>query len=172
MEEIIARKFQMLKHEWNERQKRLWSAGEAICLGHGGVSIVARATGLSRPTINLGIRELSNNERLPENRVRREGGGRKKVTEKQPKLLPTLDALVEPTAKGDPMSPLRWTTHSTRRLTILLQDQGFEVSHTQVCPLLHDWNTNLRPTESRLKAESIPTVMHNLNSSTNNRKSF
>jgi len=138
MEEIIARKFQMLKHEWNERQKRLWSAGEAICLGHGGVSIVARATGLSRPTINLGIRELSNNERLPENRVRREGGGRKKVTEKQPKLLPTLDALVEPTAKGDPMSPLRWTTHSTRRLTILLQDQGFEISHTQVCQLLHE----------------------------------
>jgi len=99
MEEIIARKFQMLRHEWNERQKRLWAAGEAICLGHGGVSMVARATGLSRPTIHLGIRELNNNERLPENRVRREGGGRQKVTEKQPKLLASLDALVEPTAK-------------------------------------------------------------------------
>ncbi len=73
MEEIITRKFQVLKQEWNERQKRLWAASEAMCLGHGGVSLVARATGLSRPTIIQGIKELENEERLSANRVRREG---------------------------------------------------------------------------------------------------
>ena len=104
MEDIISKKYQVLQSEWNERQKRLWSASEAMCLGHGGISLVARATGLSRPTISLGIKELKNDERLPKNRVRREGAGRKKTTEQQPKLLPSLDALVEPTAKGDPMS--------------------------------------------------------------------
>ena len=67
---------------------------------------MSRATGLSRPTIHKGIRELENGEHLSENRVRREGGGRKKATQKQSELLPALDALVEPTAKGDPMSPL------------------------------------------------------------------
>src|SRR5215469_3948286 len=125
MEEIIARKYRVLQAEWSERQKRLWAASEAICLGHGGVSLVSRATGLSRPTINRGIRELNDNERLPHHRVRREGGGRKKTTDTQPNLLPALDALVEPTAKGDPMSPLRWTTKSTRRLCVALLEQGF-----------------------------------------------
>jgi len=156
MEEIIARKFQMLRHEWNERQKRLWAAGEAICLGHGGVSMVARATGLSRPTIHLGIRELNNNERLPENRVRREGGGRQKVTEKQPKLLASLDALVEPTAKGDPMSPLRWTTKSTRRLCEVLNEEGFQVSHMQVCQLLHELEYQLSGNRKSLEGGTNP----------------
>ena len=75
MEEIISKKFQMLESEWNERQKRLWAAGEALCLGRGGISMVSRATGLSRPTITKGIRELTHNERLPEKRVRRKGQG-------------------------------------------------------------------------------------------------
>ena len=78
MEAIISRKYRLLKPEWNERQRRLWVAGEALCLGHGGVSIVARATGLSRPTIISGMKELESNNRLSENRVRRAGGGRKK----------------------------------------------------------------------------------------------
>jgi len=141
------RKFQALKHEWNERQRRLWAASEAMCQGYGGVSAVARATGISRPTIHQGIKELENGERLEGNRVRREGGGRKKVTEKQPRLLPTLDALVEPTAKGDPMSPLRWTTNSTRRLCKVLNVQGFDVSTAQVRRLLHE----LVPTRGKLQ---------------------
>jgi len=156
MEEIITRKFQTLKHEWNERQRRLWAASEAMCLGHGGVSIVARATGLSRPTINQGIKELENGERLADNRVRREGGGRKKITEKQPSLLPTLDALVEPTAKGDPMSPLRWTTKSTRRLCDVLNEQGFDVSSAQVCRLLHELEYQLAGNRKSLEGGTNP----------------
>ena len=74
MEEIIARKYRAFQCEWSEGQKRLWAASEALCLGHGGVSTVSRATGLSRPTINKGICELNNNDRLPNHRVRREGG--------------------------------------------------------------------------------------------------
>jgi transposase len=156
MEEIIARKFQTLKHEWNERQRRLWAASEAICLGRGGVSVVARATGLSRPTINKGIKELKTGERLAENRVRREGAGRKKVTEKQPELLASLDALVEPTAKGDPMSPLRWTTKSTRRLEEMLNEQGFNVSPRQICRLLHQLEYQLSANRKSLEGGTNP----------------
>ena len=116
MEEIISLKFGVLQNEFNERQRRLWAASEALCLGHGGVTLVSRATGLSRTTINNGITELEQGRSLSGQRVRRKGGGRKKVTDQQPALVETLDGLVEPTAKGDPISPLRWTVHSTRRL--------------------------------------------------------
>jgi transposase len=151
MEEIIARKYQVLQSEWNERQKRLWAASEAIEMGRGGISIVARATGLSRPTIYKWINELQNNERLPDHRIRRVGGGRKKSTHTQPTLLHALDALVEPTAKGDPMSPLRWTTKSTRRLCKTLQEQGFKVSPVQVCRLLHELDYQLSANRKSLE---------------------
>ena len=156
MEEIIARKFCTLQSEWNERQRRLWAASEAMCLGHGGISVVGRATGLSRPTILKGIKELKNNKRLAENRVRREGAGRKKTTQKQPDLLPALDAIVEPTAKGDPMSPLRWTTHSTRHLSRELNEQGFEISPRQVCRLLHELEYQLAANRKSLEGGTNP----------------
>ena len=156
MEEIIARKYRVLQSEWTERQKRLWAASEALCHGHGGVSLVSRATGLSRPTINKGIRELNNDERLPNNRVRREGGGRKKTGKTQPGLLPSLDALVEPTAKGDPMSPLRWVTKSTRRLRDILNEQGFAVSHMQVSRLLHELEYQLSGNRKSLEGGTNP----------------
>ncbi len=138
MEEIITKKFQVLCNELNERQRRLWAASEALAIGHGGITAVALATGISRPTITAGIKELQKGDHLSENRVRREGGGRKKVTEKQPDLLSALDALVEPTAKGDPMSPLRWTTKSTRRLSDTLRELGYDISSAQTCRLLHE----------------------------------
>ena len=156
MEEIIARKYQVLKSEWNERQRRLWAASEAMCLGYGGVSIVARATGLSRPIIMRGIKELENEDRLSEGRVRREGAGRKKATEKQPDLLSSLDALVEPTAKGDPMSPLRWTTKSTRRLCDALNEQGFEISFMQVGRLLHELEYQLSANRKSIEGGTDP----------------
>jgi transposase len=156
MEEVIARKYQMLHSEWNERQKRLWCAGEAIVLGYGGVSTVSRATGVSRQTIHQGINELNANARLSSGRVRREGGGRKKDVETQHDLLPSLDALVEPTAKGDPMSPLRWTTKSTRRLSEALNAQGFNVSHMQVCRLLHELEYQLSANRKSLEGGTNP----------------
>lgn len=143
MEESILQKYLTLQPSFNERQRRLWAATEAVNLGYGGISIVSRATGMSRTTIRQGIKELKNSECITSDRIRREGGGRKTLTSLQPNLLSALDALVEPTAKGDPMSPLRWTIKSTRRLSQQLREQGFQVSHMQVYHLLGQLNYQL-----------------------------
>ena len=156
MEEIISLKFGVLQNEFNERQRRLWAASEALCLGHGGVTLVSRATGLSRTTINNGITELEQGRSLSGQRVRREGGGRKKVTDQQPALVETLDGLVEPTAKGDPMSPLRWTVHSTRRLADFLQERGFSVSHMQVYKLLSEMEYRLASNRKSIEGGTNP----------------
>src|SRR5260221_7228334 len=99
----------------NERQRRLWAAAEAKAVGYGGVSQVARATGISRRAIHAGLRELAEADAFPVCYVRRPGGGRKRLTVLQPTLKDELDGLVEPTARGDPQSPLRWTCKSVRR---------------------------------------------------------
>ena len=156
MEEVIARKYQMLQSELNERQRRLWAASEAQCLDYGGISIVSRATGLSRPTIRKGISELKSPEQLPEGRVRRKGAGPKKHTLTQPKLSAALDALVAPTAKGDPMSPLRWTTKSTRRLAETLRAQKFIVSKSQVHRLLRESGYQLAANRKSISGGTHP----------------
>jgi len=156
MEEVITRKFHSLRQELNERQRRLWASSEALELGYGGVSVVSRATGLSRSTISNGIKELTTNHRLPQGRVRRSGGGQKKITLKQPNLLPALDALVEPTAKGHPMSPLRWTTKSTSRLCAALNEQGFIISSRQVCRLLHELEYQLSANRKSIEGGTNP----------------
>src|SRR5881275_2037754 len=115
----IQRRYQLLLPEMDERRRRQWAAAEARELGWGGVSLVARATGLSRPTITAGIKELDQPapQRATEaTRVRRPGGGRKPLTATDPGLLAALEALLEPVTRGDPESPLRWTCKSTRRL--------------------------------------------------------
>ena len=106
-------------------------------MGRSGIALVERATGVSRSTISRGIRELEAGETLEAGRTRRPGGGRKRATEKDGKLLVDLDALVEPTASGDPTSPLRWTSKSVRHLAEELQAMGHDVSHRLVADLLH-----------------------------------
>jgi len=156
MEAIIARKYQALSGALNERQRRLWAAAETVSLGYAGLSIVARATGMSRTTIRKGIKELEREQHLPPERSRHPGGGRKKGIEHQPTLKPSLDAIVEPTAKGDPMSPLRWTTHSTRRLAEMLRELGFNVSKTQVCQLLHEMKYRLSGNRKAMEGGNNP----------------
>ena len=156
MEEIIANKYLVLRNELNERQRRLWAASEAISLGHGGITIVAKATGMSRMTVTQGINDLRRGDCLGENRIRRSGGGRKKTSQTQPDLLPSLDALVEPTAKGDPMSPLRWTTKSTRHLSEILNEEGFQISHMQVCRLLHELEYQLSGNRKSIEGGNNP----------------
>jgi hypothetical protein len=115
----IQRKYHLLLPEMDERRRRQWAAAEARELGWGGVSLVARATGLSRPTITAGMRELDqpSTQRAAQSvRVRRTGGGRPPVTATDPGLLAALESLLEPVTRGDPESPLRWTCKSTRRL--------------------------------------------------------
>ena len=129
---------------FTERSRRLWAASEARALGHGGIGIVERATGISRPTIQRGLRELEADTVVSPERTRRPGGGRKSATVLDATLLRDLDALVEPTAPGDPDSPLRWSCKSTRTLAVALQALGHSVSHTVVAELLHQLGYSLQ----------------------------
>jgi len=139
----------------NERQRRLYLAVEARGLGHGGVARVARATGVSRPTIRQGLRELTDPIAASE-RVRQPGGGRKKLTERDPTLLRDLEALVEPDSRGDPMSPLRWTCKSTRQLAEALVGAGHRVSHTVVAELLNQAGYSLQAPTKTLEGRQHP----------------
>jgi hypothetical protein len=121
----------------NEAGLRLWAANEALSLGYGGVREVSRATELSRTTIHAGIAELESATVAAEpNRIRRSGGGRKKLTDKDPGLLGALNKLVDPVTRGDPESPLRWTSKSTTKLARELSTGGHPVSQRTVCDLL------------------------------------
>jgi Rhodopirellula transposase DDE domain len=136
-EGILRQKYAEVSPILDERGRRLWAAAEAKALGRGGPSLVARPTGLSRSTIHAGLRELADGATaLPASRVRRPGAGRKSLTDRQPRLLDALDALVEPTSRGDPQSPLRWACKSTRNLAGQLQQQGFQVGRQKVSELL------------------------------------
>lgn len=134
--ETLRTKYTALAPALTERSRRLWAATEARALGRGGIERVKQATGLARSTIERGIRDLDSDEPLSPERTRRPGGGRKRATDKDVTLSADLDALVEPTASGDPDSPLRWTSKSVRRLAEELRAQGHVVSHTLVAELL------------------------------------
>ena len=131
----LAEKYTSMLPYLNERQRRLFLAVEARAFGRGGVVRVARAPGVSRPTIQQGLRELSGPVTAPD-RVRQPGGGRKQLTDRDPTLFGDLEALVDPDTRGDPMSPLRWTCKSTRQLAEALAGAGHRVSHTVVAELL------------------------------------
>jgi Rhodopirellula transposase DDE domain len=134
---LLEAKFKRLRPHLNEASLRLWAANEALSLGYGGVSDVSRATGLSRTTIHAGIAELGKSVVAGERvRVRRTGGGRKTVTEKDPGLSGALNKLVDPVTRGDPESALRWTSKSTTRLAQELKQRGHPVSQRTVCDLL------------------------------------
>jgi hypothetical protein len=139
----------------NERQRRLFLAVEARALGHGGVVRVARAAGVSRPTIQQGLRELSGSVAPPE-RVRRVGGGRKSLAERNPALLTDLEALVDPDTRGDPMSPLRWTCKSTRQLAGALWERGHRVGYRTVAGLLDQAGYNLQAAAKTLEGNQHP----------------
>src|ERR1700728_1390366 len=125
--EMLAAKFETVFPHLDERQRRLLLGAEARSLGHGGIRLVARAAGVREGTVSLGVDELDSGAG-PLGRVRRPGGGRKRAADLDPGLLPALLALVEPDERGDPMSPLRWTTKRARRLAAELAAQGHEVS--------------------------------------------
>ena len=135
-EQTLAAKFGVILPHLDERQRRLLLAAEAGSLGYGGISLVARAAGVSRMTVTTGVEELDAGVEPSPGRARRAGGGRKPLTENDPALLEALDALVEPETRGDPMTRLRWTTKSTRTLAEELTRQGHPISHHSVGRLL------------------------------------
>lgn len=129
----------------DERARRTVAAAEALALGWGGISVVARATGLARSTISQGIAELQGTRAwAPPGHARRAGGGRKALTATDPALAAALEQLVEPTTRGDPQSPLRWTCLSVRKLAAALVAQGHSVSHQWVATTLHQWGYSLQ----------------------------
>ncbi|MCC6580966.1 MAG: ISAzo13 family transposase [Phycisphaeraceae bacterium] len=145
MEAAVCRRFARVRKLLNERQRRLWGAAEAEVLGYGGVSTVARATKISRRAIHVGLRELqASGAPQDAGRIRRPGAGRKSLTATQPRVKAALDALVEPTSRGDPQSPLRWTCRSVRRLADELQRQGFVIGRQKVADLLHELGYSLQ----------------------------
>ena len=152
----IQRRFRSLSPFLDERMRRLVAAAESEAIGYGGVSAVARATGVSRRAITEGITELAQRKSArtipPEqSRIRRKGAGRKKTTDKDPALLEDLDRLVDPATRGDPESPLRWTCKSVRRLAEELQREGHAVSYQTVAELLHAMDYSLQANQKTLE---------------------
>jgi hypothetical protein len=160
--QVIARiqtKYRSLEPEMDERLRRQWAAAEARDLGWGGVTAVAQATGMSRTTVTAGLGELA----LPEaervaqaSRVRRVGGGRHSLTETDPGLLAALEALIEPTTRGDPETPLRWTCKSTRRLADELTRQNHPVHAGTVGTLLREAGYSLQANRKTREGTSHP----------------
>jgi Rhodopirellula transposase DDE domain len=140
----LAQKFTSIWPVLDERARRIVAAGEAIGLGYGGVSIVRRACGLSRKAIARGIQEIQNGETPLEGRIRRPGGGRKKITVTDPGLLAILEPLIEGGTRGDPQSPLRWICKSTRTVAAQLTKQHHPISHVKVAQLLHEQHFSLQ----------------------------
>ena len=152
----IRDKYRLIFSELDERGRRRWAAMEARSLGWGGVSAVAQATGISDRTIRNGVKELDDPEPLDLNRQRRPGGGRQSREHEQENLLDALNALVEPTVRGDPMSPLRWTCKSTRLLSETLQLQGFAISSTKVGTLLKSQGYSLQSNRKTVEGKQHP----------------
>lgn len=150
-EALIREKFEALKDHLNERGKRLWAATEARAVGYGGVVAVARATGMSRNTVKVGLAELDSDEERPVGQIRRPGAGRPTVTAQQPDLDGALDRLIDPVTKGDPESPLRWTTKSAAKLSNALTDLGHPVSSSTVWRLLRAKGYRLQSTKKTLE---------------------
>jgi hypothetical protein len=152
----IQRRFRSLSVFLGERMRRLVAAAESEAIGYGGVSAVARATGVSRRAITEGLKELRQQKNSGEvepsqSRIRRKGAGRKRTVDKDPALLEDLDRLVDPVTRGDPESPLRWTCKSVRKLAEELRREGHAVSYQTVAELLHELDYSLQANQKTLE---------------------
>jgi transposase len=156
LEEMISKKYDLLKPFLDEKSKRLVAAAEALSLGTGNISIVSRATGISPDTIKKGCNELKSGKSLSDEKIRAPGGGRKKSVEKDPTLLSDLEALIEPTSRGDPESPLRWTCKSLRNLAGELQNIGHKVSHARVADMLRMLGYSLQANKKTIEGTEHP----------------
>lgn len=155
----LRRKYRALRPEMDERMRRQWAAAEARELGWGGITLVAKATGLSRPTITAGVKELKLSPKkraAAAQRVRRSGAGRKRLLDVDPDLALALEALIEPVTRGDPESPLRWTCKSTRRLAEELTRQNHPVSDRTVATLLKECGYSLQANRKTREGGSHP----------------
>jgi hypothetical protein len=152
-----ARRFKLLEAQLDERLRRCVAAAEAAALGPRGISMVSRATGVSPRGIRRGLKELQQARPSgPSERIRQPGGGRKRTIDKDPTLRSDLERLVEPTTRGDPESPLRWTCKSVRQLADALLAQGHQASHQLVSELLADLGYSLQGNRKTIEGASHP----------------
>jgi transposase len=155
--EALSRKFDVLTRVLDERTRRLVAAAEASAIGHGGVTLVAQASGLSRGTIIRGIAELKTAPKPARGqRIRRKGAGRKRTVDQDVTLKRDLEALVEPVTRGHPETPLRWTCKSVRQLAAELQRMGHQTSHRMVAELLHQMDYSLQANRKTVEGSSHP----------------
>jgi len=152
----ITARYETLKAHLDERSRRLLAAAESQAVGKGGISIVAKATGISRPVIRQGIADLTDPTALAAGRVRKEGGGRKRVIDKDASLKTDLQSLLESTTRGDPQAALRWTCKSVRQLSAELKRMGHQVSHQVVADLLHELGYSLQANRKTKEGSSHP----------------
>ena len=153
----VRQRYKVLAGVADERVRRLMLAAESLAIGRGGQVAVARATGVSRAMIQRGIREVLQPElQAPKGRIRRPGGGRKAMVVIDPTLRDDLERLVEPTSRGDPESPLRWTCKSVRKLAAELTARGHQTSHRMVADLLHDLGYSLQANQKTLEGSQHP----------------
>jgi transposase len=152
----ITVRYEALKTVLDERSRRLLAAAESQAVGKGGISVVAKATGLSRPVIRQGVADLKDPNSLAAGRVRKEGGGRKRAIDKDASLKTDLQSLLESTTRGDPQAALRWTCKSVRQLTAELKRMSHEVSHQVVADLLHEMGYSLQANRKTKEGSNHP----------------
>ena len=150
----ILKKYNGISYCLNERGRRLWAAVEAESYGRGGIALISRAIGLSNKTIHKGLQELKNPTPDSDQRLRKPGGGRKRITQKNEEILAILDSLVDPTARGDPESHLKWTSKSVRKLSQELQCKGFQVSFRTAATLLGELDYSLQSNKKTKEGHS------------------
>jgi transposase len=157
MEDLAGAKqrFAAVRHLLDERSRRLVVAAESVCMGQAGISAVSRATGVSRAVIRKGIKELKAPPQAAPGRVRRPGGGRKRIAERDPSVVSALEKLLEPAARGGPVSPLRWTCKSVRKLAEELGEQGHSISYPVVAELLHELGYSLQAHQKTREGGSL-----------------
>jgi transposase len=140
----------------NEKQRRLLIASEASSIGRRGISILSSITGMDRKTIRRGINDLKKKNEKDIERVRERGGGRKKLTDQNPKLKKVIEDLIEPDTRGDPESPLRWTCKSVRNISDFLREHGYDVSPKTVATILHDLEYSLQGNRKTKEGKNHP----------------
>ena len=157
-ESAIQLRYDALGALLDERSRRCFAAAEALAAGHGGVTVVARITGIARSTIGRGLKELRGEvvDPAPRGRVRRAGGGRKRLSETDTTLLEDLRALLDPVTRGDPMAPLLWTAKSLRNLVKGLEDLGHRISHETVAAMLRSLGYSLQGNRKTLEGSNHP----------------
>ena len=154
--ELIRQRYEALDPVLDEQARRRFAAAEARALGWGGVTLVSAVTGLARSTINRGLGEIADKQSAGEGRIRRPGGGRKAATVKNPELLDALKALLEAATRGDPMSPLLWTSKSLGKLAAALRERGHEVCPNVVAKLLRKLGYSLQSNRKTREGSKHP----------------